>query len=326
MEKTFRLCYNIIRSDTVSFLYLLETIRTGFLDSLMLFITAFGEEAMFIVIGMLFFWCVDKYEGYYILLIGFMGTVVNQFLKILCRIERPWVRDPEFQPVGGSKEAATGYSFPSGHTQSSVGSFGAVARWSKNRAVQTVCLVLCVLVPFSRMYLGVHTPADVLSSVGIALVLVFALYPLVTKAKDNRRVMWGIIGFSVLISAALLLYVTFFKFPADIDTDNYNSALKNAYTLVGCVAGFAAVYYIDEYHIRFETAAVWWVQIIKLVVGIALVLGVKEGLRLPLDTLFASHPAARSVRYFLVVLIGGGLWPAAFKWLNRLAKLIKEEI
>ena len=64
----------------MEFLYFLEGLRNSFLDTLMLLITKLGEETIFIVIGMLFFWCISKYEGYYILFTGFIGTVVNQFL------------------------------------------------------------------------------------------------------------------------------------------------------------------------------------------------------------------------------------------------------
>lgn len=307
----------------MSFLYLLEGIRNSFLDSLMLVITTLGEETIFMVLGMFFFWCVDKYKGYYILITGFIGTLINQFLKITCRIERPWVRDPDFSPVGGSKGAATGYSFPSGHTQSAVGSFGAVARSTKNNTVRILCIAACVLVPFSRMYLGVHTPADVSVSAVTALALILLLYPLIEKARENRRVMWGIIAAASVIASGFLIFMLVYPFPKDVDADNLHSAMKNAYTLTGCMLGLIAVYYFDEYHTRFETKAVWWIQIIKVVGGIALVFAAKEGLRAPLDALFDGHLIARSLRYFIMVLVGGVLWPCTFKWFNKLERVKK---
>ena len=48
--------------------------------------------------------------------VGFFGTLVNQFLKLVCRVPRPWVRDPNFTIVEAARADATGYSFPSGHT------------------------------------------------------------------------------------------------------------------------------------------------------------------------------------------------------------------
>jgi len=52
--------------------------------------------------------------------------------------------------------------------------------------------------------------------------------------------------------------------------------------------------------------------------GLAAVLAVKEGLRSPLDALFAGHLAARAVRYFLIVLVAGGVWPLTFRWFGKL--------
>ena len=166
----------------MSFLYFLEDIRNPILDFIFSAVTLCGEETVFMAIGMIVFWCVSKQKGYYLLCVGFVGTVINQFLKILFRVPRPWVKDPNFTIVESAREAASGYSFPSGHTQTSVGLFGGLALKFTNRARQIASVALCVLVPLSRMYLGVHTPADVGVSIVIALVLVFALSPIFEKA------------------------------------------------------------------------------------------------------------------------------------------------
>ena len=99
----------------MALLYLLEKIRIPVLNELMLFITRLGEETAFLVIALILFWCVDKRRGYYIMSVGFLGTMANQFLKLLCRIPRPWVLDGNVTILEGAREAATGYSFPSGN-------------------------------------------------------------------------------------------------------------------------------------------------------------------------------------------------------------------
>ena len=58
----------------------------------------------------------------------------------------------------------------------------------------------------------------------------------------------------------------------------------------------------------------------KVVLGLGLVLLVKEGLRSPLESIFAGHLAARAVRYFLIVLVAGILWPLTFRWFGKLGK------
>ena len=314
----------------MEFLYLLESIRNGVLDFLFSTITLFGEETIFMAVGLIFFWCISKSQGYYLLCTGFVGTVLNQFLKIVCRVPRPWIKDPNFTIVESAREAATGYSFPSGHTQTSVGLFGGIARANKQAWVRIVSITLCVLVPLSRMYLGVHTPADVLVSAAIALVLIFVGYPLFMKAIDSPKMMYAILGSLTVIMAAYLTFIMCYQFPEDVyhvdNVHNLISARKNGFTLMGCALGFLTVYTVDLKWTHFETKAVWWVQIIKAVVGLGLVLATKELLKLPLNAIMpmAENTWARMIRYFAVAVVGGALWPMTFKFWNKLGKTSKD--
>ncbi len=313
----------------MSFLYILEDIRHPILNVIFSLITLCGEETVFMAVGMIVFWCVDKFKGYYLLCVGFLGTVLNQFLKILCRVPRPWVKDPNFTIVESAREAASGYSFPSGHTQTAVGLFGGIARFSHKTALRVGMIVLAALVALSRMYLGVHTPADVLVSVGIATVLVFVAYPIFRKAEKSPRVMYAVLFGFAAIMVAYLCFVMFFPFPDDVfavyAVPNLISARKNGFTLLGCALGLLAVYTVDQRWTKFETHAVWWAQILKVVGGLLLVLAAKELLRAPLDALFGGHLAARTVRYFLMVIVGGVLWPMTFGWFSRLGGSERKE-
>lgn len=302
----------------MSFLYLLENIRTSFLDTLFLLITALGEETVFLVVALIFVWCVNKREGFYILITGLIGTLANQALKLICKVPRPWVKDPAFKPVGDAIEEATGYSFPSGHTQNASTTFGAIGRFNaKKRAFPIVCVIIILLVSFSRMYLGVHTPQDVLTSLLIGGVLVFAFHPLfATEERFNRSMPYIVIG-SVVLSVAFLVFVLLTPAEAH-DAHNYESAMKNACTLLGCTVGLIPMYILDRKYIKYDTRASWYVQIIKLVLGFALVLGVKAGLSSPLTYLFRNEYIARCVRYFLIVIVAGVLWPSCFKYLKRI--------
>lgn len=299
----------------MEFLYFLEGLRVPVLDEIMLLITRLGEETAFLAAALIIFWCVDKRKGYYVMSVGFIGTMLNQFLKLLCAVPRPWVLDPNFTIVEQAREAATGYSFPSGHSQNAVGTFGAIAAGTKNRWVRIVCIAIAVLVPFSRMYLGVHTPADVLTGSLIALGLVLVLKPIMTFQK--KWAMKGIISLMLVLSIGLLLYVELYPFPVDMDTHNLESGLKNAYTMIGCLTGVAIVYVAEKKYVNFETSACWWAQILKTVLGLALVLLVKEGLRSPLEAVLNVYPA-RAVRYFLIVVTAGLLWPMTFRWFQKL--------
>ena len=306
----------------MSFLYFLEEIRNPVLDFLFSIVTLFGEETVFMAVGMIVFWCVNKQKGYYLLSVGFVGTVINQFLKITFRVPRPWVKDPNFTIVESAREAASGYSFPSGHTQTSVGLFGGLALKFRNRAVRIASIALCVLVPLSRMYLGVHTPADVGVSIVIALVLIFALAPLFEKAEKSPKVMYALLFSLTGIMLAYLLFISFWSFPEEVfhvdNVHNYTSAVKNAYTLTGCMIGFLVVYTVDLKWLKFDTKAVWWVQLIKIAGGLVLVLAVKELLRAPIAAILPENTWARMIRYFLMVVTAGTLWPITFKYFAKL--------
>ena len=298
----------------MEFLYLLENIRFPLLNELMLLITRLGEETAFLVAAMIVFWCVDKNRGYYLMSVGFGGTILTQCLKLVCKVPRPWVRDPNFDPIPGSKEAATGYSFPSGHSQSAVGTFGSLAMTEKNKLFRGIFVAICVLVPFSRMYLGVHTPADVLVGSACALVLMFGMRFL-ADGKHTRMMLFVLTGVAVLY----WIFVQFLLNPENLDPHNYASGVKNAYTLLGAIFGMLVVHYIDEKWVHFEVKACWWAQLLKIVGGLALVLLVKEGLKAPLNALLGEYPG-RALRYFLMVLAAGNLWPLTFRWFATLGK------
>ena len=69
----------------MDFLRLLAAGRCGALDTFFSSLTYFGSEIAFMAAALLIFWCVDKRQGYYVFLVGALGTVCNQFLKLADR-------------------------------------------------------------------------------------------------------------------------------------------------------------------------------------------------------------------------------------------------
>ena len=304
----------------MSFLYFLEGIRNPILDWIVAVITHLGEEIIFMAVALVIFWCIDKFEGYYILSVGFIGTVLNQFLKIVFRIPRPWIIDKNFSIVESARAEATGYSFPSGHTQSSVGTFGVLARWNKNRVIRIICIALCVLVPFSRMYLGVHTPKDVVVSIIIAVSLLFIIHPIIMRGRDNKKVMWIFLSAMALITLAGTIFVFVYKFPMDVDQQNLISAQKNFAKLFGCILGMLFVYFIDSKYINFDTKATFIGQVLKLVLGLIIVVALKEGLKPLLNIVMGETLFTNTIRYFILVVFAGAVWPLTFKKLSSVGK------
>ena len=301
----------------MQFLYFLEGLRTPFLDKFFSLITHLGEETVFLAVAIIVFWCFSKYGGYYLLTAGFFGTLINQCLKLVCRIPRPWVRDPNFTIVESARAEATGYSFPSGHTQSVTTALGCPARYSRSIVLRIVCIVLIVLTALSRMYLGVHTPADVLVSLAVGAVLVFGFCPVFKNAEKNPRPMYIAMSVLVLCSAAFVLFVELNHWPADIDPHNLESGMKNAYLLLGVSVAMLISAVVERHCINFSTKAPFGAQILKVVLGLALVLALKAGLKSPLVALFRGHHAATAVRYFVLVIFAALVWPLTFKWFAK---------
>ena len=117
-----------------------------------------------------------------------------------------------------------------------------------------------------------------------------------------------------------LCFVEFYQFPAEVfATDNYHHGLENAYTLLGALAGLVIVYIVDEKWLHFSVKAVWWAQILKVVIGLGLVLAVKAGMKGMLNEIFGEL-LGRSVRYGLIVIVAGILWPLSFRFFAKLGK------
>ena len=150
--------------------------------------------------------------------------------------------------------------------------------------------------------------------------MVFLLHPLMKKAAAQPKIMRLILAVMAVFSLGLLLFVEWYSFPADVDLTNLAGGTKNAYTMLGCIAGLWLTYEADSRFIQFDTKAVWWAQGLKLLLGLAILLGIKAGLKTPLYALTGGHYAADFIRYFLMVAFAGCIWPLTFKFFGKLGK------
>lgn len=307
----------------MDFLYLLKEIRTPFLTTLFSAITPLGDEIGFLVLAVIVYWCVSCVMGYYIMFVGYFGLLGNQTLKLLCRVPRPWVMDPNFttavKDVEGDLINGRGYSFPSGHAQDAVASFGAVARFTRRAWVRLLCIAVAVLVIFSRMYLGVHTPLDVGVGAATSLVLMLALFPLFRSVTEKQRRIPVLMSILLLMSVGCLIFLTSYTFPAEMDAKQLADGVKNSYTLLGAAASAFLSGLIWYRRGSFETSAKWYAQILKVVLGLGLLLAIRTGLKAPLNALLGEH-VGQAVRYFFVTGFALTLWPMTFRWFSKLGR------
>jgi len=300
----------------------LETIRTPWMDGVMSILTQLGDETLFMILGMTVLWCFHKVWGFRFMLIGLTGTAMNQLLKAIFLVKRPWLIDPTLTIVESAREGATGYSFPSGHTQSAVSCFGTLAVWLGRRSVKVLCAALILIVAFSRMYLGVHTPLDVGVSLVTGVLTVWLMTWLLQKDSPKARLAACSVG--IAMTLALLAYVHLA--PArEANVAEFDAhGMKAAWQLVGAMAGMMLAWWTDEKYLHFETKAVWWAQICKVALGLALVLAVRLGMKPVLSAIFGEGMFTHGIRYFLMTVAGGILWPMTFRYWSRIGQKNRE--
>ncbi len=294
----------------MSVLKCLETIRSEFLDNIVLIVTNLGDEACFLIAALVIFWCVNKKWGYRLFSVFFTGIVINEALKLIVRMPRPFEIDPTLTPVKSALEGASGYSFPSGHTATATLTYGSIALFIKKRWAFVISFVLIAITAFTRLYLGVHTPADVIASFAVASIVVFFCFEFFTLADRKPTSDIWIVAWTLIVSVVAALFAAFSGAEKAGDTE----MVKDAFKLMGTSLGLFVSYIIDEKYIHFQTKALIWQQIVKSAVGAAILLVLKSGLKYMFAVLMPESVIADSIRYFLLVVFAGCIYPLTFKF------------
>ncbi len=343
---------NELAASTIPFLQTLADHRMDAVTWIFNKLTFLGDEKLFVLIALIVFWCVSKRGGQYMLTVGFSASSIGQTLKMLFRVPRPWaLGDHPFEgadPVArGSAGGATvekkgldkllskflgtgadGWSFPSGHTLISVGTYGAMAAWFKQTWVRIVGIVLAILIPFTRLYLGVHTPVDIVAGAIIALILLLTLRPVFTG--DNLGKIRIVLIGNIALTAILMIWMYLAK-PSNLageDIAHYTSGIKNLWQLVGATLAVWISFEADERRIHFETKAVWWAQVLKVIGGAVIMLGlqtvIQKVFHYSSDTLTLENMTKMGVIACFANLIAlttaMTAWPMTFKWFAKLGR------
>ena len=148
----------------------------------------------------------------------------------------------------------------------------------------------------------------------IGWLLVLALYPLLEEIGHRGEVLERIWLILLVPAALFLLYALRVRAGASGD------AVKTAWSMLGLVLGAIVSVFADRHYTRFETQAVWWAQILKVVLGLALTLAVRVALKAPLTAAFGANSVGDGIRYFAVVLMAGTLWPMTFGWFSLMGR------
>lgn len=246
----------------IDILLVLQDFRNGVGGALSEFfskMTFLGELNTVMVIMAVVYWCVSKDFGTY-LLMGWSGNrLVNGVLKVTACAYRPWIRNARIVPYGNSMTTATGYSFPSGHSMNAASVYGGGAvRKDLPRALRVLLGVVLALVAFSRCFLGVHTPQDVLVGAAIGILVMGLTVRLMQWVNDHpQRDIWVACA-GIALAAAVAVYAAVRKYPEDLDAEGKllvdgAKMANDTFKGVGWCAAFLVGWILERRFIHFST-------------------------------------------------------------------------
>ena len=295
----------------MEYLQLLEKIRTPIFDKFFQIITELGYELVALGVICIIFWCINKNFAYKMGFAYFASGMLVQGLKITFRVDRPWIKDSSFKPVGNAIEKATGYSFPSGHTQSATTLFGALAFNAKKIWLKITFVVIFLLVGFSRNYLGVHYASDVIVSMILSLGCVWVFSKIFDKIENEIKYDLPVALSLVAISVLIVIYAFVLESKGIITDSKY--AIDCCKT-GGAGLGFALGWFVERKWINFDVKTdKIYKQIVKVVVGLVITLAFKEVPKM----LLGDSAIVGMIRYMLVTFWVVGIYPFILKKISK---------
>ncbi|MDD4077308.1 MAG: phosphatase PAP2 family protein [Bacilli bacterium] len=280
----------------------LRDVATNFFDILFEAITFFGEKEVLIVLLIFIYFIYSKKVGQRMAFAIFSSLLLNNVIKGIVMRERPW-KHPKanYQPV--RPETATGSSFPSGHTQNSAVTYTSFALEFKKKSITIVVGVLVLLIGFSRIYLGVHYPTDVVAGIALGISCAVAGTYLHHKCENSFRKQYLLY---------IVLLIIFLPFIFIFWRTNYQEIMlyRDFYTSFAFFAGYVVAIGLEYRFVNFINEASVKIKIIRAAIALILVVGVLFGLKtvLPKQNIMMDM-----LRYFLIPVIGLGLYPIITK-------------
>lgn len=246
----------------ISILLALQDFRNGAGASLADFLskmTFLGELSSAFVIMAIIYWAVSKDFGAY-LMMGWSGNrLVNGVLKVTACAYRPWIRDARIVPYGNAITTATGYSFPSGHTMNAASIFGGGAvRKDLPKALRIALGITVALVAFSRNFLGVHTPQDVLVGALCGILVMALTVKLMNWVADHPEKDLLVAGIGIALAVAVAVYAALKNYPTDYDAEGKllvdgTKMANDTFKGVGWCSAFLVGWVLERRYVGFST-------------------------------------------------------------------------
>lgn len=253
----------------------LRELTGGIFNDFFAFITNIAVDYYVIVPILIIMWAIDKKKGIFVYITYGIGSFLNAILKSTFCVYRPWIRSSEIKPLESAMAGATGYSFPSGHSTSASSVYlGIQNKYKQHKAISILCIVMIALTMFSRLFVGVHTPQDVLVGllIGVASLLICKYIEKYINNNQNKDTL--IVVIMSLLTVAGLLYCAFKNYPIDyvdgkVLVDPVGMTI-NSFKDPGTFFGVVLAWYIERRYVNYSIEGTAYQKIVRCVIGIAL--------------------------------------------------------
>lgn len=244
-------------------------------ETLFKLFSALTTSAVTAAIPAILFWCINKPAGIFLLFNAMFGKVINDLIKGTFCVYRPWIRDTALIPASSSSN----WSFPSAHTQFTTSIYGGFAFFYRKTFPQLIlpCAAIVLLVAFSRNFLGVHTPQDVLFAIAYSVALMFVTEKIFAWiGRDEDRQLTFLIG-GLAIVALIFLWLYFKPYPEDFLNGKVIvdplKARADAFDALGFGMALFLGWFLEQRFINFKTQVAPKIRLRRILIGFA-VLGV----------------------------------------------------
>ncbi len=307
----------------IQYLLFLQNMRDamgGVLNSFFLQISDLSYGIYIWLLACILFWSVDKKSGRFLFLnIGF-ARYFMQLLKLTFCVYRPWIRSDQIVPV----ETASGYSFPSGHSITATANYGTVMeRNRKHKPLFIFMGFMILLTIFSRNYIGVHTPQDVIVGTLLGAVVVVGGAKLWGWIDEHPEKDWLIPCAGIVLTVLFLIYISVKSYPMDyvdgnllVDPEKMKvDGFKDAGRLLGVTLGW----FLERYFVRFSMDVPAVQKVTRAGVGALLLIFIEKCLT-PAVTGAFSSPWMNCLMTFIELILLMVVYPLCFAKLEGSGK------
>ncbi|MBO4401956.1 MAG: phosphatase PAP2 family protein [Selenomonadaceae bacterium] len=245
----------------------------GWLTTLVEIVTAIPASPLSALIPGILFWCVSKRAGLFLLAAASFGRLINSLVKDIFCVYRPWILDSSVHPVQSALKVASSYSFPSGHTQFATAIYGGLAYFYRKKFPQLIipCALIILAVAFSRNFLGVHTPQDVLAAILETVVVMIIAEKIFDAVERDRRLGVLVFGAGVIFTAAAGFYMLTKNYPVDYLYGKIivtpETARLDSIDSVGVAAGFLIGWALENRFVNFSLNVDRATKIRRVIIG-----------------------------------------------------------